>query len=295
MPKVSIVLPCYNGASLLGESIESCINQTYKDWELIIINDCSTDNTLAVAMGFAKKDERIHVYTNTKNSKLPASLNNGFRKATGEYWTWTSDDNIMHPEMLKTMVAYLDKHVDVGMVVSNSYVIDEEGNLIGENYVPSDLQSRMMLNNYVGASFMYRRECAQLVGEYREDLFLVEDYEFFLRMSFCCKFAVIPDFLYYYRDNPNSLTATRQKEIKERLTQLRLMYREKAELAYAHQPQLLRLVYYRIVDNLEGKTKLNYFIKFAKRLPLHFGLKYILFHLPNKWYKNFNDKVQLTK
>ena len=100
-PKISIVLPCYNGAKMLGNAIESIINQTLQNWELIIVNDCSTDNTLQVAQSFAEKDNRIKVITNEYNSKLPASLNNGFRQAQGEYWTWTSDDNLLLPEMFE--------------------------------------------------------------------------------------------------------------------------------------------------------------------------------------------------
>lgn len=289
-PKVSIVLPCYNGAALLGQAIESCINQTYNDWELIIVNDCSTDNTLEVANAYAQKDERIRVYTNEKNSKLPATLNNGFRRATGEYWTWTSDDNLLHPEMLENFVAYLDGHKDVGCAVSDSYVIDENNKIIGEKIVPDDLNSKMMLNNYVGASFMYRKECALAIGEYREDLFLVEDYEFFIRMSFHCKMGHISQFLYYYMNNPNSLTATRKKEIRERLVRMRIMYLDKAEDAFRNNPKLLTLVYYRIVDNLFGKEKLRYYIKFAKKLPFHFGVKYLFVHLPKTILKKFTRR-----
>lgn len=289
-PKVSIVLPCYNGAALLGQAIESCINQTFKDWELIIINDCSTDNTLEVANTYALKDERIHVYTNEKNSKLPASLNNGFRKATGEYWTWTSDDNLLHPDMLETFVKYLDDHQDVGCAVADSYVIDINNNIIGKKIVPDDLNSRMMLNNYVGASFMYRKECALAIGEYREDLFLVEDYEFFIRMSFHCKMARIPQFLYYYMDNPNSLTATRQKEIRERLVQMRIMYLPKAETILCNDPKLLTLVYYRIMDNVFGKDNWKFFIQFSKKYPIHFGLKYLFIHLPNRLIKKLTRR-----
>ena len=290
MPKVSIVLPCYNGAALLGQAVESCINQTFKDWELIIVNDCSTDDTLEIANTYAQKDERIHVYTNETNSKLPATLNNGFRRAAGEYWTWTSDDNLLHPDMLGTFVTYLDEHEDVGCAVSDSYVIDENNNIIGEKIVPDDLNSKMMLNNYVGASFMYRKECALAAGEYREDLFLVEDYEFFIRMSFHCKMGRIPRFLYYYMDNPNSLTATRQKEIRERLVRMRIMYLEKAEDTFRNNPELLSLVYYRIIDNLFGKEKLKFFIKFTKKLPLHFGVKYLFIHLPKSILKKISKR-----
>ena len=137
---------------------------------------------------------------------------------------------------------------------------------------------------------MYRKECAHLAGEYREDLFLVEDYEFFIRMSFHCKMGHIPQFLYYYMDNPNSLTATRQREIRERLVRMRLMYLDKAEDAFRSYPKLLTLVYYRIIDNLEGKEKLKYFIKFAKKLPIHFGVKYLFVHLPNIILKNITKR-----
>ena len=172
-PKISIVLPCYNGAKMIGEAIESVIAQTYKDWELIIVNDCSTDNTLEVAECYAAKDKRIRVLSNEKNSKLPATLNHGFREARGEYWTWTSDDNLLLPTMLEEMSGYLDTHPEVGMVVSDQYVIDEQGELIREVHVPEDLNISLLSNNGVGASFMYRREVARQVGEYREDLFLV--------------------------------------------------------------------------------------------------------------------------
>ena len=272
------------------KALDSALAQTLTDIEIICVNDCSTDNTLEVANAYAEKDERIRVYTNEKNSKLPATLNNGFRRATGEYWTWTSDDNLLHPEMLETFVTYLDEHEDVGCAVSDSYVIDEYNRIIGKQIVPDDLNSKMMLNNYVGASFMYRKDCALAVGEYREDLFLVEDYEFFIRMSFHCKMGHISQFLYYYMDNPNSLTATRQKEIRERLVRMRIMYLDKAEDAFRNNPKLLTLVYYRIIDNLFGKEKLNYFIKFAQKNPLHFGVKYLFVHLPKTILKKITKR-----
>lgn len=290
MPKVSIVLPCYNGAALLGEAITSCINQTYQDWELIIINDCSTDNTLEVANNFAAQDSRISVYTNEKNSKLPASLNNGFRKATGEYWTWTSDDNILHPDMLETMVTYLDKHEDVGFVASDEQFIDMDGKVLAVRYLPDDLDLRLPLNCHIGASFMYRSDVAKQIGEYREDLFLVEDYEYFLRLSDNCKLVRIPKVLYSYRDNPGSLTATRQKEIAECLVRFRLMYLPTAEKRLENHPKMLALYYYRIVDNLNGKKKIKYYFEFTKKMPLRFGIKYLLIHLPHRLLKRIKGQ-----
>jgi len=80
-PKVSIVLPVYNGAKYLRESVDSCLAQTFSNWELIIVNDCSTDESSAIAEEYAAKDERIRVIHNETNLKLPASLNAGFCQA----------------------------------------------------------------------------------------------------------------------------------------------------------------------------------------------------------------------
>lgn len=90
---VSIVLPTFNGEEFLAQSIESVLKQSYKNLELIIVNDCSTDSTPRIIEEFAKKDSRIKIIHNTINQKLPRSLNIGFNAASGEYWTWTSDDN----------------------------------------------------------------------------------------------------------------------------------------------------------------------------------------------------------
>ena len=108
--KVSIILPVYDGQKHITNAINSILNQTYSNWELIIVNDCSTDNTLQIAEKFAQTDSRIKVYSNERNLKLPMTLNAGFRHATGDYFTWTSDDNMFKPEAIEVLVDYLEKN-----------------------------------------------------------------------------------------------------------------------------------------------------------------------------------------
>ena len=290
-PKISIVLPCYNGAKMLGDAIESVQKQTFKDWELIIVNDCSTDNTLEIALSYAAKDGRIRVFSNDKNSKLPATLNHGFREARGEYWTWTSDDNLLLPTMLEEMAAFLDEHTDVGFVVGDEEVIDMEGKVLDTHIIPDDVALRLPLNSLTGACFMYRAEVAIGIGEYREDLFLVEDYEYFLRLNDNCKLAHLQRVLYQYRTNPGSLTATKQKEIAERLCKLRLEYLPKAENKFTNYPKYLALYYYRIIDHLSGKEFLHYFFRFINHLPWKFGVKYIFIHLPHRKFQQLQGKT----
>lgn len=284
-PKVSIVLPCYNGSQMLGSAIESVINQTFKDWELIIVNDCSTDNTLNVANCYAAKDNRIKVFSNETNSKLPKTLNNGFRHAKGEYWTWTSDDNLFLPNFLEEMSRYLDEHPEVGFVASDEQRIDINGNVYANISLPDKLQLILPLNCYIGASFMYRASIAKEIGEYREDLFLVEDFEYFLRLNDNCGVSVLHKTLYQYRANPDSLTATRQKDIQERHNRFRIEYLPKAEEHFKNHPKLMAQYYNLIVDRLHGKEKWTYFCCFGKKLPFKFALRYLFIHVPHKFLK----------
>ena len=289
-PKISIVLPCYNGAKMIGEAIQSIIAQTYKDWELIIVNDCSTDNTLEVAKSYADKDKRIRVFSNEKNSKLPVTLNHGFREARGEYWTWTSDDNLLLPTMLEEMYSYLDANSEVGMVVSDRYTINEKGDVIDEVRVPDDLNESILSNNGVGASFLYRSEVAKQAGPYSEELFLVEDYEYWIRLSFVTKLGVLHRFLYKYRIHGGSLSATRKDAIAAAKVKMRILYLPKVEEKWKQNPQMLLLYYYRIADNLHGRQRWQYIWMFTKKYPIRFGVKYHLVHYPHYlWRSLFRD------
>lgn len=284
-PKISIVLPCYNGAAMLPQAIESVLSQTFQDWELIIVNDCSTDNTLEVAKRYEEKDNRIKVLSNEKNSKLPASLNNGFRNAHGEYWTWTSDDNILLPNYAEEMTKFLDEHPDVGFVVSDEQRIDMNGQVYANVSMPDNLQLILPLNCYIGGSFMYRSSVAKTIGEYREDLFLVEDFEYFLRLNDACGVSVLHKTLYQYRANPCSLTSTRQKEIQKTHNDFRIEYLNKAERHFKSHPKLMAQYYNMIVDNASGMQRVNFFYRFAKLMPILFGVKYCFVHIPHKFVK----------
>lgn len=291
-PIVSVVLPCYNGATMLHTAIDSCINQSFKDWELIIVNDCSTDQTLEIARRYAKKDGRIRVLDNETNLKLPASLNRGFAEARGMYYTWTSDDNIMHANMLQELSSFLDSNPECGLVASDYIVIDEHDNLKRKVELPDNLSVVLPLNNYLGCSFMYRKEVADTIGSYRTDLFLVEDYDYWLRISFQFSVARLNKILYSYREHPKSLTSTRQLEIKERLVRLRLSYLDRVESKMHVYPKLLTLFYFRIVDNLVGEEKSMYIKQFIKKMPISFGCRYIFIHKPKRVLLNYYQKLK---
>lgn len=200
---ISIILPVYNGEKYLSQSIESCLNQTFKNIELIIVNDCSTDNTLSIANQYAEKDSRVKVINSLENKKLPASLNIGHKEAKGDFITWTSDDNFYELDALEQLLkSLLENKADI--VYCNIFLIDNLGNRIREVRLLGF--ENLIFGNVIGSCFLHRRNVFEKNNGYNESLFLVEDYDFWLRAILHSKYYKLDQFLYNYRKHENSLT-----------------------------------------------------------------------------------------
>ena len=205
---ISIVLPVYNGSKYLSESIESILSQTYKNWELIIIDDCSSDNTPQIANRYCTFDSRIRYYKNENNLRLPRALNKGFSLAKGDFFTWTSDDNIYEKDALEKML-YSLKSNNADFVFCSYNTIDENGEIIGFVRVPDDFKNSIVGSNIVGACFLYTRKVYNSVGDYQHGRILVEDYDYWARIISTHKTVVINnEQLYRYRVHPGSLTGS---------------------------------------------------------------------------------------
>src|SRR5215472_937240 len=125
---VSIILPVYNGQKYLGLSIESCLTQTHQNFELVIVDDGSSDNTPTIIEKYAAADDRIKLIRNKKNLGLPESLNVGFEFSQGEFLTWFQSDNLYTPTAVAYMVQQLCTFPKIGLVYCSSHRIDEAGN-----------------------------------------------------------------------------------------------------------------------------------------------------------------------
>lgn len=224
MKKVSIVLPTFNGEAYLADAINSILQQSYENIELILVDDCSTDGTPRIIQEFTQKDSRIRCIRNESNQKLPNSLNIGFAAATGDYFTWTSDDNLYVPVAIEKMAAYLDEHSEMGLVYCDYTIIDEKGQKVRENLLEDP--ERLLWTNTVGACFLYRREIAEKIGGYNSELFLAEDYDYWLRIYQVSEIGHLSENLYQYRHHGKSLTTSRAKEIRHRTVLLWLSHWE---------------------------------------------------------------------
>lgn len=210
---ISIVLPVYNGEKYLRESIDSVLAQTYKNWELLIVDDCSTDSSAAIAKEYASKDRRIYYYLNEKNLRLPRNLNKGFRLAKGDYLTWTSDDNKFKPTALEKMYDALKNNQNAQFVFASCRVINSEGEEIEYIMVDDKRKKQIVGHNVVGACFMYTRKAYEEVGEYNPDFTLVEDYDYWQRIYAKFNAVAISDILYEYRWHDGALTSTMKKDV----------------------------------------------------------------------------------
>lgn len=224
-PLISIVLPVHNGSKYLKQAIESCLNQTYKNLELIVVDDGSTDDSLLIASGFKAKDNRVRVIANSENLTLPASLNIGHRQAQGDFITWTSDDNMYQKDTIKKLYQTLTKE-RVDIVYSDYLVIDDNDKLVGQARL-KDIEF-LLFYGVIGACFLYKREVYVRNNGYNENLFLVEDFDFWLRaLKHSCYYKIENSGYYFYRYHTNSLTIRMQDDLvlKEQfINNLRILY-----------------------------------------------------------------------
>jgi glycosyltransferase involved in cell wall biosynthesis len=212
-PAISIVLPTFNGSKYIAASIESCLNQTFRDFELIIVNDCSTDNTADIIQSYANKDARIKIIHNAFNKKLPLSLNEGFNAATGKYHTWTSDDNYYAPNALETLIDIMEKKNTIDFVYTDYTIVNEHNQVTGKRTF-GDIN----VNLFQGCSacFLYKQEIYKTNNGYNPAAFLIEDYDFFLRAFTQFTVVYINRYdLYYYREHGLSLTSTQSDAVND--------------------------------------------------------------------------------
>lgn len=213
-PLVSIVLPTYNRAQVLPLSIRSVLAQTYPNWELIVVNDNSPDDTEAVVKLF--DDSRIRYFRNDPNLKLPRTLNRGFSLAQGDYLTWTSDDNFLAPKAIARMVEIL-KIGQADFVFADYYEFadtDSNGQPLGLRPVRLPAVPDLANGNTVGACFLYTRAVYECIGDYDADLFLNEDFDYWMRIAGQFSIQHIGEPLYYFRRNEDSLYCSRFVEVR---------------------------------------------------------------------------------
>lgn len=227
-PRVSVIMPVHNAQAYLKEAILSILHQTYRDFELIIIDDASKDNSWKIITQLQKQHKRIRAFRNKVamgKSGDPAS-NLAISKAKGEFIAKMDADDIAHPKRLEKQVTFLDNHPEIFLTGTQGYVINKEGKIIGKKKSPlkhHDIFADFFLYSYfIHPSIMFRNETKKQPFYKIKFPFFNEYYTFFKLMTEGKHFANMPEYLLYYRIHGENDTLSNTK--KKFLSTLRMRW-----------------------------------------------------------------------
>ena len=213
-PEITVLMPVYNDEKFVRFSIESILNQTFNNFEFIIINDASSDNTLKILEEY--HDSRIKIVNNDINLRVPRSLNKGLSIARGKYIARIDSDDISVKERLEKQYLFLENNREFGLVGSYTEVIDENGKSIefwNEYSEPEYIFYTLSFwNCLVTSSVMFEKDLAIKLGGFDPDYDRTEDYELWYKISRVKKIYIIPEYLSKYRKNKSGVTAKYSEE-----------------------------------------------------------------------------------
>ncbi len=228
-PKVSVIIPTYNRANLVGRAIKSVLNQTYRDFELIIVDDCSTDNTDEVIKEFQKIDNRIIYLKHDKNKGGSAARNTGIKVAKGEYVAFLDSDDEWLPEKLEKQIIHLNENHFGALISYTGYIrVNDKGNR--SVFIPvkhGDIYNDQLWKDYVSptSAVMVKSICFKKVGLFDKSLPARQDYDMWLRISRHYTFDyIIEPLVLIYDTNSDSISSNiRARKKAEHLIRLKVI------------------------------------------------------------------------
>lgn len=209
MPTLSVIVPAYNAEKTILETIQSIQAQTFSDFELIVIDDGSTDRTVERLNQI--HDPRIKVFS-YENGGLPVARNRGIQRATGEFISFIDADDLWKPDKLEAQLKALRDYPEAGVAYSWTAFIDENSNFLyawEPLYWQGDVYPKLLIRNFIssGSNILVRKQFIQAAGEFDPQLKSVEDWDYYLRLAALCPFAVVPDYQILYRRSAQSMTS----------------------------------------------------------------------------------------
>lgn len=208
MPKLSITVPAYNRENYIGPCLESLLNQSFTDFEIIVVNDGSTDKTVEIIESY--KDSRIKLYHNEQNRGIVYTRNRGFELSKGEYIAILDSDDISVQGRLQKQVTFLDQNLKVGLVGGFAEVIDENGQSEGKvwfsNFDQKKLNTRLFFENCIAQSSVMLRKSALPNPAYRSEYPPSEDFDLWVQISRNWEVCNIPEVLIQYRVHSKNIS-----------------------------------------------------------------------------------------
>jgi glycosyltransferase involved in cell wall biosynthesis len=215
--RVSIGLPVCNGENYLKEALDSIMAQTYKDFELIISDNASTDRTQEICQAYAVKDPRIRYYRNEKNFGASWNFNHVFELSRGEYFKWAAHDDIIAPDYISKCVEVLDKNDSIILCNSKAKFIDKYGKIIADYKISSEKTSSVKPHDRFGYLIYFNHWCFDVFGLIRSDALrktsLIKAYPgsdraLLAELGILGQFYEIPQYLFFNREHPERSVRT---------------------------------------------------------------------------------------
>ena len=235
-PLVSVVLPVYNAENFLVEAVESILTQTFNNFEFIIIDDCSTDNSWKMIQEYAQKDDRIIAVKNDVNLKLSKTLNKGISLSKGKYIARMDADDISMPDRFEKQISFLEANDKI--IGSNIILIDEDNKILGYRKYQVDnmniKQKIFYFSPFAHPAIVLRSSCLKKAGDYNDYFNPAEDYELYFRMGKYCDFANIDHDLLKYRIINNSMTTGNTSNMEKKTIEVRDQYLNKKQMYYEY-------------------------------------------------------------
>ena len=207
-PRVSVVMTVYNGERYLAEAIASVLGQTYADFELIIVDDGSTDGSRGIIEAYARRDPRIRLLPLADNQGMASARNRGIERARGQFIAFSDCDDICLPDRLRRQVKHLESNPDIGVLGCTMWAVDHKLRPLAENTAPLEhalIAWGLHFNPILpGGSSMIRSELLVDNGGYEEGRLYADDLELWSRLIEKTRFASLPDILMLYRRHPQA-------------------------------------------------------------------------------------------
>ena len=200
---VTIGLPFYNAEKYLALAIESVLQQTYTDWELLLLDDGSTDDSLSIAQSYAQKDSRIKVISDGKNKNLAARLNELPSLAQGLYLARMDADDIMHPARIERQLAVLGTHPEIDVLGTNAYIINDENAVTSTRYPLTPKNTLTRVKSFIHPTIIAKKQWF-LENPYDTKALRMEDAELWYRTFSKYHFVRLNEPLLFYREVGNN-------------------------------------------------------------------------------------------
>lgn len=300
MPLISVIMPSYNHGKFIEKAINSVLSQTFDDFELIIIDDASNDNSREVIVELAEKDKRIRVVFHNKNLGIAKTFNEGIEMACGKYIAFIASDDKWKSDKLQKQVEILMKDENLA-VWAEGLVIDEKDEITGEIFTSWIKAENMKKSGYIleellqrnfifGSSFIIKRTNLASI-RFNEKLKFLNDWEFYVDIAKNYKYYFIPLPLAFYRIHGKNVTFSNRKKWNEERVKVRLNFlnKYKKDISTKTRAQLYYGIgrYYIVLENFDRGRK--YIFKAVKEYPFKF--RFIAASLLTIFGKNFHEKV----